>query len=80
MEQDKKFEKEFAEMWKNLNAEQRALILQQQQNQLKKATIIIWCRQEKRFTIIHTISYRTYFLTCTFCILHSNLFITYLGC
>ena len=38
MEQDKSFEKEFAEMWQNLNAEQRALILQQQQNQLKKAT------------------------------------------
>ena len=38
MGQDKKFENDFAEMWASLTPEQKALILQQQQNQLEKAT------------------------------------------
>ena len=39
MEQDKKFEKDFAEMWQNLNPEQKALILKHQQSQADKAVL-----------------------------------------
>lgn len=39
MEQDKTFEKDFAEMWQNLNPEQKALILKHQQSQADKAVL-----------------------------------------